>query len=191
MDTLNVPVSNLGEDVRHDTKVSNAFYVVSLRKFFVLYIATFGLYRVYWFFKNWTQYKTQADSDDVWPIPRAIFVIFFTHSLFAAVDRRLILDGKHREWDSKPLATAFVVLAIIRQILDRMVSRGVGSPVTEIIFLLFVPLMAVILSHAQTAINEACNDPDGDSNDRFSVSNFAWIAVGIVVWLLVLAGMWL
>ena len=73
-----VPESNLEilpESPRH------MFYVVSKIKFLVLFFATFSLYGVYWNFKNWSLYKNYH-NDDIWPIMRAIFSVFFTHSLF-------------------------------------------------------------------------------------------------------------
>ena len=56
------------------------FYVVSLRKLVLLSIATVGLYSLYWFWRHWKLHKLDRKLD-IWPVPRAIFAIFFAHGL--------------------------------------------------------------------------------------------------------------
>lgn len=36
------------------------FYIVSHRKFTVLFLATMSMYCVYWFYKNWDRYKEHS-----------------------------------------------------------------------------------------------------------------------------------
>lgn len=57
------------------------FYVVSIKKFTILFMATFGFYSIYWFYRNWKMSKAKY-RDDIWPVARGIFSIFFVHSLF-------------------------------------------------------------------------------------------------------------
>ena len=56
------------------------FYVVSARKFWLLFLLTGGIYCVAWFYKNWAHFKRATKDDDIWPGPRAVFHIFFVHS---------------------------------------------------------------------------------------------------------------
>lgn len=163
------------------------FYVVSRKKLAVLFMATVGLYSVYWFYKNWSNYKQRAVEDakvdrSIWPVPRGIFAIFFTHALFQDIKYHGRDKAALARWDNKALATKLVATMIVSNIVDRLSYRGIGSPFTDIASLLIlVPLLTQFLN-AQQMINAACDDPDGESNSRFTEANYAWIVVGVLYW---------
>ena len=73
------PKANLSgpEGARED----RSFYVVSLKKFWILTIGTAGLYLVYWFIKHWKNWKL-ASGERLWPFMRMLFSVFFVHHLF-------------------------------------------------------------------------------------------------------------
>ncbi|MEM9401487.1 MAG: hypothetical protein AAGA44_03230 [Pseudomonadota bacterium] len=53
---------------------SNArFYSTGPFKFTLLYLATFGLYGIYWSYKNW-RFIRDRDNSDVLPFIRAFFI---------------------------------------------------------------------------------------------------------------------
>lgn len=56
------------------------YYPVSPYKFVILSILTFGVYEVYWFYRNWT-FVRERDRSDIWPWARALFAPFTFHSL--------------------------------------------------------------------------------------------------------------
>jgi hypothetical protein len=163
------------------------FYVVSINKFAVLFFATLGLYTIYWFYRNWSEHKKYTGSS-VWPVPRGLFNIFFTHSLFAEVQSVLLQKGIAFKWSHRAQATAYVVIAIASNILDRMSLREIGSPYTDVLSLLIVPVMYATLVTAQRAINTSQGDPDGTSNSTYTAANYVWIAIGLVLWGLSLLG---
>ena len=78
------------------------FYVVSKRKLTILFVATFGLYGVYWQYKLWSRFKHAAPSDSedagMWPVMRAIFGVFFIHPLFGQVKRHSKDAAALAEW---------------------------------------------------------------------------------------------
>lgn len=55
--------------------------IISLNKFIILSILSFGLYEVWWMYKAWRffQYK---DELDIRPLLRSLFSVFFLYSLF-------------------------------------------------------------------------------------------------------------
>ena len=171
-----------------DDATNQEFYVVAPKKFLMLFFATTGIYSMYWFYKNWQQYKLRHD-DDCWPIARAIFAIFFTHSLFSAVDVRI--NNLERQYDWKPdlLATFFIIFAIVDRVFERMAFSEFGTPYTNILSLLTLPILTYILYKAQLAINEACGDPLGESNAKLTVANYAWLLLGVFSWSLLLLGL--
>jgi hypothetical protein len=159
------------------------FYVVARRKFAILYLATAGIYVPYWFWRNWRQVR-DASGEPLWPIPRAIFAIFFTHALFERV-RRVMRDRQveHR-WAAASLATQIVLLLVVSNIFDLLAARNLWSPQSDILSLAFLPLLLPFFLRAQDALNASQNDPDGERNRRLSIANYVVIAIGALVWLL-------
>lgn len=184
-------IENQGEDAA--AFIEPTFYVVSRRKLAILFLATFGLYVVYWFYRNWSNYKHSNSKGfnvdrAIWPVARGIFSIFFTHALFGEIKAygrdKEALDG----WDNESLATQLVLFTIAWNVLDRLSARSIGSPYTDIASLLIMAPVLGLLFSAQRMINIGCDDPAGESNSRLTPANYLWIALGLVVWALVILG---
>lgn len=164
------------------------YYVVSSGKFWVLFLMTCGLYQFYWFYRHWRAIR-QTTGEKVWALPRAIFCIFFTHSLFArftgtAIIRRIGPSDSLQSW-----ATLFVILLVTERICSRLSLKEIGSPFTDIAALAVLPLAGWCLVRAQRTANAVCGSPDGSANSNITAANIAWIIAGSVVWLLVLIGL--
>jgi hypothetical protein len=176
-----------------DTETSSlqqGYYVVSMTKFWVLMISSLSLYSVYWFYKNWALIK-ERNQEAIWPVPRAVFNIFFTHSLLHRVDADLVKMGMSGRVNATAISVAYVVASILANLIDR---AGFAMPVGTSFFglftlSLFLTAVAIYaLSRAQVAINLASSDPQGDSNSAFSVANWIWIALGLIFWTLSIVG---
>lgn len=164
------------------------FYVVSHKKFLTLYIATLGLYTIYWFYKNWTCYK-EKHNGSMWPVMRGLFSIFFAHSLFRNVNLTIKQKTLQHHWSPSALATIYVLGTITSNVLDRMSMRGIGTPVTDFASLLLTAVVGYVLYQAQSAINLACNDANGESNADFTAANILWIILGLLLWALLIIGL--
>lgn len=167
---------------------TNKFYVVSKTKLSVLFIATFGLYAIYWFYVNWRNYRN-VEGEKLWPVPRSIFYIFFTHSLFRKVDLELKQKGLEFKWSPGSNATLFVVISILSSLLDQSSFEEAGFPWMSVLSLALMPLAMIFLLKAQDAINLSQGDGHGDSNRKFTLYNYLWILAGVVFWAFVLMGM--
>lgn len=178
------PLSNLDEQPAAGTGAR--FYVVSTRKLLVLYFMTLGLYHLYWNYKNWALHN-EATGDVVWPVPRAIFSIFFTHSLFREVATHDVTQQR-AEWNAGSAATFMVLLVIGGNILERMASKGLGSPLTDIASIAFLVPTGLLLKQVQMEINARCGDPAGNGNASFSGANIAWCVAGAIYWALAILG---
>ena len=165
------------------------FYVVSPTKFLVLSVATTGLYFVYWMYRNWRTVK-QRTQESMWPVMRGVFYVFFTHSLLTDVDMAIRDKDRNYDWHPSTIATLFVVVVIVGAILGRLAEYEIGSPATDVLQLLLIPVSAWILLPAQRAINTACSDPAGSSNASLTLGNWVWIVLGSLLWLLVLVGLY-
>lgn len=71
---------------------SAPFFQTSPLKVAVLSIATFGLYRFVWFYRQWA--RREKHGEDVSPLGRTIFLIFFVYGLFQDVNEEIDLCEK-------------------------------------------------------------------------------------------------
>jgi len=163
------------------------FYVVSPRKFLILFFATLGMYQMYWGYKNWQLYR-QATDEKLWPVPRAIFGVFFMHSLFGNVATHNPEDAPG-EWNNDGNAWAVVALVVASNVLNRTSSHGIGSPYTDWLSLLIVVPLALCFLPVQNQINARCGAPAGSSNDALTGANIAWCVAGAVIWILAMIGL--
>lgn len=163
------------------------FYVVSMLKFTVLYIATFGLYSLYWFYKHWSLYKA-ATNANIWPIPRAIFSIFFVNRLFKEIDDSLEDEQDEFQWNPEVLAAIYIVVSVISHIMDRAAEADKWLPYSAFVSLLGLPILFYTLYKAQQAANLAEADPEGSINNNFTGLNVFWIVLGILLWLVIGVG---
>lgn len=177
-------------DVGDALSDEDPYYVVGTRKFYLLSLMTFTLYIVYWFYRNWRSIKLN-NREDIWPVPRALFYIFFTHSLLTDVNERLKTVGSDFQWRPGAIAGLFVAIVILSNVLSNLADRSIGSPATDLISMALLPLIPFIMLKAQRAINIASDDPDGSSNQGLTVINWVWLVLGFLGWLLVLVGLYL
>lgn len=174
------------DEPKAKTSSDNRFYVVSTRKLLVLYFLTLGFYQRYWNYKNWALHN-QATEEGVWPIPRAIFAVFFQHALFRNVADH-DASGERGEWDARAYATPMVVLMVMSNILWRLSGKGIGWPYVDIGVLVLLLPTGLLLKNVQAEINVRCGDAAGASNASFSAANIIWCVLGGLLWLLALVG---
>ncbi len=167
----------------------NALYVVSLKKFWLLAVLTFGFYGIYWYYLNWSLIR-EKDNDNIIPFLRAIFSIFFIHSLFRRIDARLTAAGKDFYWPFEGLATLIVVSMVLNTVLSRITDEGQAGAVLNSLAIGLTFVTIYMKSYAQRAINVAADDEHGSSNADFTAVNYIWMALGCIFWLLVLIGLW-
>ncbi len=176
------PLSSL--DDHKLSYLDDRFLVVSPRKLLVMSFATAGLYLFHWTFKNWALHR-DATGDNVWPLPRTIFCVFYTHSLLRHIANH-DTSGHRRAWDSDSYATALVLVMLANYALS---WTGQGSRIISgLAFLMLIPT-TLLTKQVQIEINARCGDPEGSSNDSITGANIGWIVVGAVFWLFALIGL--
>lgn len=169
-------------------KPLHEFYVVSIQKFMVLFLVTVSLYSVYWFYKNWSLYKSYNQVKLLAPL-RAIFSILFTHSLFGRVHEALKNKSIAHAWSPAWIATLYVIASVVSQVFDQLSAKSVGSPYTDIISIFMLFLTCYPLVVAQRAINVSQEDASGESNKNFTPANIIWCILGGLLWLLIGVGL--
>ena len=185
-DIYQAPEADLGSETE---AVNQEFYVVSGPKFLALMIGTFGLYEFYWFYRHWKNYSV-CHSEGMWPVMRAIFSVFFTHSLCSRIDASLKVADKNYGWSPTLLATFYVVLAVIGRIADRVSSSTEEFTVVDLISFGLFPAIVWSLYRIQVAANVACDDAQASSNKDFTPANYAWLVIGGLFWALIILGLY-
>ena len=93
------------------TAVESRYHVVPVWRFVLMSVLTFGVYEVYWFWKNWACVK-RADGSDIWPVPRAIFAGFTYFALLTDLNTQLAARGVQREL-SAGLGVGFLLASML------------------------------------------------------------------------------
>jgi hypothetical protein len=151
------------------------FFPVSRTKLIVMLLVTFTLYQLVWFYKNWTLVRSRGEQ--VIPVLRTIFAVFFCYALFDRVRSRAAQVGI--ALPAGLLATGWIVCTVATNVLDRVVPPERFPAVYTVTLLLLVASVLFLLpvQQAINAINRA-EAPDHDPNERFTAVNWLWIVGG-------------
>jgi len=179
---------------------SAPFFQTSPVKVAVLSIATFGLYRLVWFYRQWARRKEHGD--DVSPLARTLFIVFFVYGLFQSVNEEIdlrerleIAQRAPSESPSMPgksiaplqaglLALLFIGLSLVGYAVGRVqgaTALGLGSTM----------LSCVPLAIVQKKINElnASLGYDPGEGTAFTAGSIAALILGALCWIPVVIGL--
>jgi hypothetical protein len=175
------------EAVENTAPEANQFFTVSRYKLSIMFIMTLGLYAVYWFYKNWKLQQPLMDKK-IWPVMRGIFSIFFTHALFERIRRIAEEKGIQEKYSYSAMATRFVVLVVV----GNVIGNFDGSDVVGIFTVISLVLMLVSLYPLvviQDTVNHINNDPHGLDNDDITLANYALMVLGALLWFFIVVGL--
>ena len=146
---------------------SAPFFAVSLPKLAIMSIFSFGLYQVYWFYRN-CQLIEKREGRDFALMARALFSVFFCYRLFARVATAgAAADAGHLR--AGMLAAIYVVTSVFWLASDwGLIIANLGV----------LPLLAVQRVANRVNANQA---PGHDPNRRYSVWNVAIMVLGLLV----------
>jgi hypothetical protein len=146
-------------------EVQPPFFAVSPLKLAVMCICTFGVYEVYWFYKQWERIA-ERERESIAPLLRAIFAVFYCHGCF----RRVRDHERAAELGSRlyalPLTIGFVIATF---------TWRLPEPADWISMAAFVFLLPV--QHYANRLN-ALETPTHDRNSRFMGWNWVALLVG-------------
>ena len=152
------------------------FFGVSLDKFIVMSICTFGIYDIYWCYHQWRAERRRGDSD-VSPFWRAFFAPLWGFSLFSRVQDVAERHGVTATWSANGLGLAFLLLSI---------SWRLPDPYWLVSVFAFLPLVPIQVT--VNALNTAAA-PSAPRNDKYSGLNVLGIVWGVILMALVVVGM--
>ncbi len=150
------------------------YFPVSTTKLVVMSLCTFGLYEVYWFYKNWCLIK-QRDSSEIKPFWRTLFALIFCHACFKDIQTTADKLGT-QTFNADIMAVGWILTSLLWRLPDPYWLVSVGA----LLFMLPV----------QNAVNEinAAAAPGHDPNTRFGGWNIAGVVVGGLLFVLGLVG---
>lgn len=175
-------------DVAAEGAEGKEFFSVSLAKLKVMYILTLGMYSLVFFFQNWKIQKARHQLKVI-PVLRAIFSIFFTHSLFARISDTAKQRGIEHGSSFKTQATIFVACMVISALLGRIEPKGADYMIVTLISIALTLIALVPLVTVQKTVLKINGEEDAPENSDFTVYNWIWIFLGVILWLLMFVGM--
>jgi hypothetical protein len=152
------------------------FFPVSILKLTLLSVSTFGLYELYWIYKNWS-FVRERENQSILPFWRAFFAYLFCYSLFKRIAGSCTEAGIERRLVPGPLAVVWIALWLGGVYLP--------NPFRLASYLSFVPLLLV--QAAVNALNQKVAQ-DHDPNNRFTRINFVWLIVAGLFSILIIFG---
>lgn len=167
-------------------KDSLPFFITSARKFWVLTFMTAGVYFYYWFYKQWECHKYHYGNKII-PVARVIFSIFYVYSLFSLVSKAAKKARVKPLVNLKLLAVISIVLMIVETIVDKIVERTDLITYLDYVSysLLYIGLIPMFI--LQVTINKTLGDPKGSQNSSFSIYNYIFILLGVVLYASIIA----
>jgi hypothetical protein len=155
-----------------------AYFTVGALKFCLMSLTTFGLYELYWFYRNWRVIREREQSQ-ISPFWRAFFNPIWTFSMGA----RFAGDARARNISLALPAVALGILYLLLHALWRL-----PDPYWLVTLLAFVPLLPFDFAARRLNGNGELSAP---TFARFSVWNITWIVVGSLLLALTLLGTFL
>ena len=106
-------------------------------RFILLSLLTLGLYKTYWFYKDWAAIK-KAERTRIHPLLRALFYMFFIYSLFERMDRAAKVHGYKRI-----LSASWLYLLFIVGFFSTLLARFLPFLLLFCVLLIYVPLLLI------------------------------------------------
>jgi hypothetical protein len=168
-----------------ETSINNAseassstfsYFTPSTSKLVVMSLCTFGLYNLYWFYKNWLILKNAGKECS--PFWRTFFASIFAYSCFKSIYMKdaQIRNKAYKDFPVIFLSVAYFILCATWRLPSQYGLIG---------FLSFLPI--IMVNRAALAINQM-QFPGFVSNNKFSKWNWLAIVLGVVIFALAVLG---
>jgi hypothetical protein len=160
------------------------FFAVPNKKLVLLSLSTFGIYELYWAYKNW---KVIEIKEDISPIPRTFFHAIFVFGLF----KRIFESGKKQgfsEYTSVDLvATLYFILLISGSISGREWFYTAYPVASSLLFIVSTFTVWALMEIQKIIIfNNKTIDPTYEPVKRFNLFEKALLVVGGLIFLVTL-----
>lgn len=158
-----------------ETSTAAYFFSTSTFKLAVMSICTFGIYELYWFYKNWVLIKERT-GQKIMPSWRAFFAPLWAYSCFKNIKNAANENSVPETLPIGLLAIVYFVLQALWRLPDPYWLVSFFS------FLLLIPANSVALSINEKLMSGFTN------NEKFSGWNWVGVVLGGLLFLLSLLG---
>lgn len=155
--------------------VPTPLFAVGLVKLVLMTVATLGLYLVFWGYRHWSIIRTRT-GQDLWPLVRGIFALFFFHLLVKEVNA----SAAERHVEGRLPVAALTIVYVIALFMQRL-----PDPYWLLWFIALIPT-AVVQQLANEVNHKAA--PLADRNLRLRGWNWLAVIVGLPFFALALYG---
>ena len=157
---------------KHLTKVE----IISVNKFILLFLASLGLYGVWWMYKSWKFFK-EKEMLDIMPVARAIFSVFYAYGLFEKILTSALSSGYKKTYSSGGLFALFIIINLTSRLPD---------PFWMISLLGFLPLIQP--HQALNFVIENSENYHAVERRGFNGKQIALLIIGGLFWILIILG---
>jgi hypothetical protein len=154
------------------------YFPVSLTKLVVMNFCTWGVYQFYWFYENWKLIQEREQSE-ISPFWRTFFAFIYCYVLFQKVQSAATSLEIRQSISPNALASGWLLLSLLLVLPD---------PYWLVNFLSVFFLIPV--QQNANRINESLV-PGHDRNERFSFWNKVAVAIGGVLFIVGITGVFL
>ncbi len=177
------------KDFKFEKEEPVVYFSVSPLRLFLASLLSFGVYDIYWAYKNWDAVRNYKKDTSIYPIFRSwFFGIFFIYPLFSQIKQSCA--------STKPVGSLFgfcsigyTILYMINIILTRLSDKTIDEELSMGLFLIWMAvtvLSALFLLPIQKAVNEHNHklNPDHRPLNFFYPGELAVIIIPLVVFTL-------
>ncbi|MGD0651193.1 MAG: hypothetical protein ABSA97_08660 [Verrucomicrobiia bacterium] len=151
------------------------FFPVTPLKLVAMSIVTFGIYEIYWFYKNWKLIKQRTDRNII-PFWRAFFAVIFCYPCFEEIQQ--VAKSRGVSFPSSPGFFAVVWIALT-------LTWRLPDPYGLVYWL--TPLVLVPIQKVINDLNAGVA-PNHNPNARFSGWNITGTIIGGILFVLSIVG---
>ena len=155
----------------------------------VMYVLSLGLYGVYWFYSHWSFYK-RALGMRISPVGRAIFSVFFVNQLFKSLYLEASRAGYRPSFNPSNQAGLYIAFVVGSRLLDRFDSAG-RVPIFSLLAIAVGLAGALPLVSAQKVANLVAGEEGARMARPFSLGEGIFACLGVILWGLMLAGLFM
>lgn len=159
------------------------YYSVSISKLVTLSVLTFGLYQIFWFYKNWDAVK-DGEKKKMSPLGRSIFAIFYCQDLFKKVLQSAKKYNYPHSFSPGSLSLWYICLTIAINVVARFEDGAYAFLWLPLSVLNVIPLIpvqkAINFNNEQNAINPG--HKKGFSGGEVAIIILGLIWVGLILY---------
>ena len=152
------------------------FLYISATRFVAMSLVTFGLYQMYWMYRNW-RFLKERDNLSIEPFWRGVLGIFYVRELLKSVRNDRYANGIIPCWFSDgSLAGGWILLVVIGSALGWLSNPAVctfGILLQALSFLFLLPVQEYV-----NRVNERL--PLAPKHDDWSVGQTIVLVVGVI-----------